>query len=534
MIGEAEKHLAVDNNIKLVVIDEAHHAAPKNISYRPIFAHSGLGILGLTATPSRHDGEPLEFERESFSIGFPDLVKKGIVLKPEIRKIEGGTFNFSSVEDEASLEQLNTEARNKKIIAELLKHPDEYKKVIIYVGTVNHVKSLYDQVLKSPLRTQYDSISFITGEVNSRNQQRAQFVLQEKAYKRSILINVMVLSEGYDDPSVNTVVMATPSQSKLYYMQAMGRAIRLDTNDPLKKAYCVEIDDKLPNIRYRIDNRWLYSDVSDALEPAVIDRDYGTEGELKAVLDAAYDEYHVPAEYRQFPVFQIDERYTLLLFKIYRAPGNYAHFPLVITSENRLKVTNVFNFLSERMESFKRQGIVSEAAFRMLGSSGIVLVPGERERRLVYQAMSLAVPTTEDENQTKFITEGYPWITFAAFHYRQLEIPVEILSFIAEMVNRDAILEFIRCRDYEKPSYLLRLPLPLKSNIGRIVTESEYRRIDAIVQQLRSLRNLRGEQDHRLDTHTLLAEAVIPIELAFKDSFIFIARTDDPYSLILP
>src|SRR5262249_14916411 len=132
-----------------------------------------------------------------------------------------------------------------------------YKKVIIYVGTVNHVKSLYDQLLKSPLKEFYESISFITGSANSRGEDRAQFVEQEKKHKRSILVNVMVLSEGYDDPSVNTVVMATPSHSKLYYMQAMGRAIRHDPADPLKKAFCVEVEDTLPNIRYRIDNRWL-------------------------------------------------------------------------------------------------------------------------------------------------------------------------------------------------------------------------------------------------------------------------------------
>ena len=235
MIAGAEQLLAPQSKIKLVVIDEAHHAAIKNVYYRPLFAHAQVGILGLTATPSRHDGDPLEFERESFSIGFPDLVKKGIVLKPEVRKVEGGSFNITDIDDEASLEQLNNEARNNKIIAELIKHADEYKKVIIYVGTVNHVKSLYEQLRKSPLKGSYDSISFITGNENSRNQERDEFIKEEKKFKRSILVNVAVLTEGYDDPSVNTVVMATPSRSKLYYMQAMGRAIRYDPDDSLKK-----------------------------------------------------------------------------------------------------------------------------------------------------------------------------------------------------------------------------------------------------------------------------------------------------------
>jgi superfamily II DNA or RNA helicase len=214
MIGGADNCLAANGNIRLVVLDEAHHAALDNVSYGPIFLRRKVGILGLTATPSRHDGARLDFERESFSIGFPDLVKKGIVLRPEVRKVQGDTSYITDINAE-SLEQLNNQARNQKIIDELLKHAEEYKKVIIYVGTVNHVNSLYQHLLKSPLKSIYDSISFITGLMNSRNQDREQFIEQEKKSKRSILVNVMVLSEGYDDPSVNTVAMAAPSKSKI-------------------------------------------------------------------------------------------------------------------------------------------------------------------------------------------------------------------------------------------------------------------------------------------------------------------------------
>ena len=94
MVGDAKEAPRKNENVKLVVIDEAHHAALKNVTIGPYLLSQGIGILGLTATPSRHDGEPLEFDRESFSIGFPDLVKKGIVLKPEIRKVEGGSYDF--------------------------------------------------------------------------------------------------------------------------------------------------------------------------------------------------------------------------------------------------------------------------------------------------------------------------------------------------------------------------------------------------------------------------------------------------------
>ena len=214
MANELANHMdAKGTGAELVVIDEAHHAAPTTVRYGPLFARKNLGILGLTATPSRHDGEPLEFERESYSIGFPDLVKLGIVLQPEVRKVQGGRYEITDLDADDDREQFNNVDRNSKIIAELLRCHDEYKKVIIYVGTTKHVESLHAQLNASALRDKYESISYITGSANSRNLDRDEFIAQEKQYKRSILVNITVLSEGYDDPQINTVVMAAPSRS---------------------------------------------------------------------------------------------------------------------------------------------------------------------------------------------------------------------------------------------------------------------------------------------------------------------------------
>ncbi len=533
MIGIAERHLTENNSVRLVILDEAHHAALKNVNYGPIFRRTNLGILGLTATPSRHDGDPLDFERESFSIGFPDLVKKGIVLKPEVRKVHGGTYQISRIDDEDSLEQLDNRERNERIIGELLKHPQDYKKVIVYVGTKSHAKSLYDQLVNSPIAKEYESIASVTGDTNSRTQDRSKFIEQEKKYKRSILVNVMVLSEGYDDPSINTVVMATPSKSKLYYMQAMGRAIRHDPNDPIKKAFCIEVEDVLPNIRYRIDNRWLFSDVSDSLEPAVIDKEYGTAIEFAAAFTSIFDTYNVPPVHRAIPEYDNNQRYSMLLFKRYLAPNTYAHFPLIISNDNRLQVSNMFNFLSERMERFRKQGVVHGEVLRMAGDAARSLLNHEDQRRWVCDAMKCAVPKDLLDEPDVFSEAGYPWITFVSFQYRQSKISDEIAQFIEEMVNRDTVLESLMARDFEKGSYLIRLPLPLQSYIGKFITAKEFGALDGIIQSLRSLRISKGQVDHRSDVHKLMAESIIPIELAHKNALIQIARTDDPYSLLL-
>ena len=534
MANELANHMdAKGTGAELVVIDEAHHAAPTTVRYGPLFARKNLGILGLTATPSRHDGEPLEFERESYSIGFPDLVKLGIVLQPEVRKVQGGRYEITDLDADDDREQFNNVDRNSKIIAELLRCHDEYKKVIIYVGTTKHVESLHAQLNASALRDKYESISYITGSANSRNLDRDEFSAQEKQYKRSILVNITVLSEGYDDPQINTVVMAAPSQSKLYYMQAMGRAIRHDPDDALKKAFCVEIDDMLPNIRYKIDNRWLFSEVSDALEPEVFDTEYGNAESLRTALLSIYDCYNVPAHERVYPVFEQDERYSLLLFRRYAGNSLYTHFPVLVTAANRLQISATYNYLSERMVDLRRRGVVHERAFQMVGERAYAVLPVEDQRRWVYEAMKLAVPRKLLQEPDDVAVKGSPWITFVAFHYSQTELAREILDFAEHMVNREAVLSLIRERNFETGAHLLRLPLPLKSYIGEIVSSAELESVVTIVNELVALRNAKGDFDHRSEVRSLLAQSILPIEHAHADSLVLIARTEEMYSLAL-
>ncbi len=529
MILSAPESLSSDESIRLVIIDEAHHGAAD--SYQPIFRNRRVGILGLTATPSRHDGVPLDFERESYSIGFPDLVKKGVILRPEIITVDGGKYDFDSLEEPEDLEQLDNAERNDEIIRALLQCTDRYKKVIIYVGTQSHVVSLYRRILNSELKEAYESISYITGGGNSRNQERSEYIRQEKEYRRSIIVNVHVLSEGYDDPSVNTVVMATPTRSKLYYMQAIGRAIRIDLEDPLKKAFIIEVEDELPNIRYRINNRWLYADVSDALEPAVLDIEFTSEKVLTDRLKRLYKEYHVSKDSQVIPKYDEYDRYSMLLFRIYRSPEIYHHYPILITNKNRLSVSNMFNYLSERMAAFKKKQIYYDAAFRMVGQETLELVSREVDRKNIYSALENSVPDEEEVDEPLFIAKGRPWITFVTFHYREAEdqIPRDLSAFVSDMVNRDEVLEAYQRRDFEPGSYLLRLPLPLKSSIGRIVTADELIKIEEVLQKLTHIKKSLGNQDHQEAVYQVLSRSVFPIETVFGNSLVLIARTEEAY-----
>lgn len=534
MISAVPKVLKSDKAIRLVVVDEAHHGAAN--SYQPIFSNRNAGVLGLTATPSRHDGMPLEFDKESYSIGFPDLVKKGIILHPNIHKIEGGRYEFDDFKDE-DLEQLNNQTRNDRIIRAIQDNQEQFHKIIIYVGTKQHAVDLYRELTKTNLTEYYESISYITGDGNSREQDRSDFIATEKTFNRSILVNVQILSEGYDDPKVNTIVMAAPSRSKLYYMQALGRAIRQDPDNILKDAHVVEVDDELPNIRYRIDNRWLYADISDALEPAVHDVEFADGDEFRRQLESIYENHNVLGVYRAYPEWDENIRYTLLLFKQYAgATAPHYHFPILIHNENRLQVGNVFNFLSERMTKFVDQKYNFNQVFRMIAKFGSDVAPSKEEKRYIFDAMSNACRSMQkDHGDMPHIEAGTPWMTFVALNYRRRDdaLPSELLIFIEEMVNREEIHEMLLNKNYQKEEYLLRLPLPLGFYIGVVVTEAAHLRIRETIDDLRIIKES-GNLDHRVQVRELLEGTVLPVEMKYSDSLVLIAREaiDYVYPLI--
>lgn len=531
MLSEIQ-HKISDSSLKLVVIDEAHHGAAN--SYKRIFDRNDIGILGLTATPTRHDGKPLEFEKESFSIGFPDLVKKGIILKPHIHKIDGDYFDIDDFTDD-DLETLNTTSRNYKIVQSIKQNAQLFNKIIIYVGTIKHAQDLYKYICDSDIINDYESISFIAGNSNSRNQDRETFIEQEKVHDRSILVNVQVLSEGYDDPKVNTVIMATPTRSKLYYMQAMGRAIRLCPENILKKAHIVEIEDKLPNIRYRIDNRWLYSDVSDTLEPAVVDLTYSNESKFTSLLHETCLKFNVHNDL-SCSSFDASNRYSMLLFKRYVTTDTYDHFGLLISNTNRLAISNMFNYISERASKYRTKKYNNhETIFNGIGRDAISVTGSGSDRMVIFDAMMNASMVCDGVPEAlDFIKKGYPWLTFVTMTYKSKDVISDDLSaFLEDVINKDEIIDLITSNTYEAESYLVKLPLPLMSFVGKILTLNEFEQLKCIIDRLNNIKETHKDTDHRREVDSIIADSILPIEISYCSTLYLIARDNINYSYAL-
>lgn len=491
-IGEA---LARSCKWRLAVIDEAHHAAATQ--YQPLFERQEIGILGLTATPSRHDGLPLAFERESFSIGFPDLVDLGVLLRPEIIRVDGGEFPIDLL-DETSLSQLNTESRNSVIAEALRLRADDFTKAIVFVGSTEHAHGLYMSLRDALKSSNYEFIGFITGQDRARfllsekaevHEDRSTFVERFKASERALVVNVDVLTEGYDDPSINTVVMAAPTRSKLRYMQAIGRAVRRDPENEAKRAFVIEVTDTLPNIRYRVDNRWLYSDISDALEPQVLDRDYATAEDRKRQIEDLLSQYNVSPAYRFIPQLSPEDRVTLLLFKYYVSAGTHAHIPIVVTNATRLAASQAFNFLSARIRQIT--GMPTAAVMKMVQryAEQVPILGDEKAFQLIQQALENAWQLADPDNQapSSLVRQASPWISFVAFRMKQVALPEDLIAFTEDMLNRDDIRNRLLEGAYEAGYVLSKLPLPLTGVWGEILTPGEFASLDSVVEEMRTL-----------------------------------------------
>ena len=514
---------------KLVVIDEAHHS--KAPSYQHLFGNKNIGILGLTATPSRHDGEPLQFDEEAYSIGFPDLVRKKVILRPKILRINGGTYDeITSIDNSNQLEVLNTPERNRRIIQCIGQNSGIFQKIVIYVGTTQHVHDLYDEIKRSPVFSKYESVSWITQNGNSRNIDRRSFFDAEREQKRSIIINVNILTEGYDDPSINTAILAMPTRSKLYYMQAMGRAIRLDPSNLIKNSFVVEVETKLPNISYQIDNRWLYSDVMDLLEPKVEDVVYSSSKMLVEKIETLYNRFDVPTDWRRLPNLKQHERYSMLLFKQYRKK-EFRSLPIFLTGENRQNVVAVFNRLSKRMSYFVGNNFGLQQIENSEKGHSTEKIIEKSQYSIIIDSMRNAYCHLIEETQTPLISEGHPWVTFVSFVYHEDDgkLPIALMEFVNGMVNKEEIIATVCNREYELGDVILRLPLPLKNSFGKLVSAEEGRQVTAVVDSLGAIRDSGAPIGQSTAVSKIMYDAVLPIEVGYANSLVIIAREDSKY-----
>ena len=219
-----EKRLAAfsPDHFGHIIIDEAHHCLSD--SYQRILEHfSGARVLGVTATPDRGDMRNLGqyFESLAYEYSLPRAIRDGylcpikaqtIPLKLDLSGVGIQSGDFKAGDLGTALDPYLYQ------IADEMANYCKGRKTVVFLPLVKTSQKFRDILIERGFRA---------AEVNGESQDRAEILKDFDTGAYDVLCNSMLLTEGWDCPSVDCIVVLRPTKIRSLYSQMVGRGTRL-------------------------------------------------------------------------------------------------------------------------------------------------------------------------------------------------------------------------------------------------------------------------------------------------------------------
>lgn len=235
----------------LLIIDEAHHATAS--TYRRWLDYFKAGnpnikILGVTATPDRADEEALGqvFGAVADDYEILDAIHDGWLVPIEQRMVTVADLDFSQVRttagdlNGADLARVMEAERVCQEIASASIEIVGSKRSLVFTSSVKHAE-MTAEIFN---RHRDGMAAWVCGKTDK--DKRKQILSDFAAGRTQVVVNCAVLTEGFDDPGVEVIIMGRPTKSRSLYSQMVGRSTRplpgivdgenLDTPDQRKAA----------------------------------------------------------------------------------------------------------------------------------------------------------------------------------------------------------------------------------------------------------------------------------------------------------
>lgn len=205
-----------------IIIDEAHHAVSD--SYQRVLDYfSGAKVLGVTATPDRGDMRELGsvFDSLAYEYTLPRAIKEGylspikavtIPLKLDLSGVSIQSGDFKPGDLDTALDPYLYQ------IAEEMKKYCANRKTVVFLPLIKTSQKFRDIL---------NEAGFNAAEVNGNSEDRAEILEDFDKGKYNVLCNSMLLTEGWDCPSVDCVIVLRPTKVRSLYCQMVGRGTRL-------------------------------------------------------------------------------------------------------------------------------------------------------------------------------------------------------------------------------------------------------------------------------------------------------------------
>ena len=205
-----------------IVIDEAHHAITDG--YRRVldWFHEAA-VLGVTATPDRGDMRNLGevFGSLAYEYKLTEAIRDGFLcrimaqtlpLKLDISTVGMSGGDYAVGELGGALDPYLDQ-----IAAEMARYCKD-RKTVVFLPLIKTSQKFRDIL---------NAHGFNAAEVNGQSADRAEVLADFEAGKYNVLCNSMLLTEGWDCPSVDCVVVLRPTKVRSLYSQMVGRGTRL-------------------------------------------------------------------------------------------------------------------------------------------------------------------------------------------------------------------------------------------------------------------------------------------------------------------
>ena len=233
------------SHYKIIIIDEAHHSMAD--TWKAVIEHIQKfdnKILGVTATPFRMDKLPLKeiYKDMIFKIDISDLIAEGYLCPLRGINVYINKLDFNKLKTKKN--SLNEEDFTNKSITTLYNQDDviqeiidkwielgENRKTIFFTSSIEHADNMTSEFIKK-------DISAVTVSSKLTKKDRKNIIHDFKTGKIKVINNVDILTEGFDDPTVECICLTRPTKSLGLYTQIIGRGLR---NAP-KKRDCLILD----------------------------------------------------------------------------------------------------------------------------------------------------------------------------------------------------------------------------------------------------------------------------------------------------
>jgi superfamily II DNA or RNA helicase len=222
-----------------VVVDEAHHAvAPQTLKLLEEIKAAGVRLLGLTATPIRTDEADQKRLGNLFDgtvihqVSRTELSNLGILAVPATETVKT-EVNVEKDMDAAELKYLDRYGdlapnvlarlgknahRNALIVEQYVRNRDKYGPTIVFAADTLHAQTLAGEFQKRGV----EKVDYVDYSRKNASEIIDRYVRREL----DVIVNVQMLTEGFDAPHTRTVFIARPTRSESLVVQMVGRALR--------------------------------------------------------------------------------------------------------------------------------------------------------------------------------------------------------------------------------------------------------------------------------------------------------------------